>query len=145
LWQGGVRDARNITLLKKNRIRVVVFTAKEHNDFSIPDCFDTIRVRLDDKSNPDADEIRRYVKSADAISDRLLPYLLRGDSVLSSCRLGLNRSALISSFVLVKLGFTGEEAIKLVRRARGAGALYNPAFRRIIRAFAQAWQRSAAN
>lgn len=138
LFQGGAKDTKNIPLLDAKKIKAVVFTAKENNNFSLPDRFDVLRVRLRDKLNPDEAEIIRYWNAADQISERVVSYLLNGEDVLSSCALGLNRSGLISAFTLVKLGFTGTEAISMIRRARGMGALYNPAFRRIIRAFAKA-------
>lgn len=51
----------------------------------------------------------------------------RGQKVLVTCAMGLNRSGLISSIALVHLDRTPHEAIRAVRRAR-PGALYNQRF-----------------
>jgi len=51
-----------------------------------------------------------------------------GRRVLVRCSGGLNRSGLVVASTLVRLGHPPEEAIDLVRRARGPWALTNPAF-----------------
>lgn len=51
-----------------------------------------------------------------------------GRTVLVRCSGGLNRSGLVVASALVRLGHGPEEAIALVRRARGPWALTNPAF-----------------
>ena len=51
-----------------------------------------------------------------------------GRRVLVRCSGGLNRSGLVVASTLVRLGYAPDEAIDLVRRARGPWALTNPAF-----------------
>jgi hypothetical protein len=51
-----------------------------------------------------------------------------GRRVLVRCSGGLNRSGLVVAGTLVRLGHGPDEAIALVRRARGPWALTNPAF-----------------
>ena len=54
--------------------------------------------------------------------------------VLIRCRHGLNRSALIAALVLVVRGWTPDEAVDVVRRAR-PGALSNPYFADLVRSW----------
>ena len=54
--------------------------------------------------------------------------------VLIRCRHGLNRSALIAALVLVARGWTPDEAVDVVRRAR-RGALSNPYFANLVRSW----------
>ena len=61
-----------------------------------------------------------------------------GRRVLVRCSGGLNRSGLVVAATLVRLGHGPDEAIGLVRRARGPWALTNPAFVRHLRALADA-------
>jgi protein-tyrosine phosphatase len=48
----------------------------------------------------------------------------QGYRVLCHCGMGHNRSALLAGLILTYLGFSGEEAIALIRKQR-MGALYN--------------------
>jgi protein-tyrosine phosphatase len=57
-----------------------------------------------------------------------------GHNVLLSCRHGWNRSGLLSALVLVKFGYPASEAIAMVLRARGEGALRNAHFRTYLEA-----------
>jgi len=50
-----------------------------------------------------------------------------GHKVLCHCLMGFNRSALLAGLILVYLGMTGEEVVKLLQSKR-AGALYNETF-----------------
>lgn len=59
-----------------------------------------------------------------------------GRRVLVRCSGGLNRSGLLVAATLVRLGYAPDEAIGLVRGARGPWALTNPAFVTHVRALA---------
>jgi protein-tyrosine phosphatase len=50
-----------------------------------------------------------------------------GHIVLSHCGMGHNRSALLMGVMLTYLGFSGEEAVTLIRQKR-LGALYNKTY-----------------
>jgi hypothetical protein len=56
-----------------------------------------------------------------------------GRRVLVRCSGGLNRSGLVVASTLVRLGHTPDDAIDLVRGARGPWALTNPAFVSFLR------------
>ena len=64
----------------------------------------------------------------DELADVVAQALGAGRKVLVRCSGGLNRSGLVVASVLVRLGHGPDEAIALVRRARGPWALTNPGF-----------------
>jgi protein-tyrosine phosphatase len=51
----------------------------------------------------------------------------QGESILTHCKLGLNRSGLLVGLILTYLGLSGESAVTLLRERR-PGALYNEIF-----------------
>lgn len=85
----------------------------------------------DDPTRPmREDEIVTAVNAAQRVARRLRA----GRRVLSSCAMGLNRSSLIAALAMSDVyGMTADEIITRVRRARGAWALSNPNFERLLR------------
>lgn len=59
----------------------------------------------------------------------------RGSTVISLCQQGLNRSGLFAALILVNLGKSAEEAIRLVK-ASEPNALFNLNFLKYIQEFA---------
>lgn len=55
-----------------------------------------------------------------------------GQKVLFTCMAGLNRSSLVCSLVMLKMGMDPSRIVELVRNARGPAALSNSYFRSII-------------
>jgi hypothetical protein len=53
---------------------------------------------------------------------------MRGRKVLIRCQAGWNRSGLVTALVLLKAGYTPEDAIELIREKRSAFALCNDHF-----------------
>ena len=51
-----------------------------------------------------------------------------GDRVLIRCQAGLNRSGLVTALVLIKEGYSPDQAIDLIRAKRGEDALCNSQF-----------------
>lgn len=62
------------------------------------------------------------------LAERIAAEVDAGRRVLVRCSGGLNRSGLVVATTLVEQGRTPEEAIALVRAARGPWALTNPGF-----------------
>jgi protein-tyrosine phosphatase len=58
----------------------------------------------------------------------------RGDRVLVTCMQGRNRSGLIAALALRRLGVSADDAVSMVRSARGIGALNNAHFLALLRA-----------
>ena len=56
-----------------------------------------------------------------------------GKKVLIRCQAGLNRSGLIMALVLMKEGYTADEAITLIRQNRSEWALCNSTFEKWLR------------
>lgn len=54
--------------------------------------------------------------------------LKNGDRLLVRCQAGLNRSGLVTALILMKEGFSAEDAIDLIRTKRHEDALFNESF-----------------
>jgi protein-tyrosine phosphatase len=93
---------------------------------------EVIHAPLDDAPNRPMteEEIAIATKAAGRVARRLLA----GRRVLSSCAMGLNRSALIAAIAMnTVFGMGADEIIRRLRRARGAWSLSNPNFERLVR------------
>jgi protein-tyrosine phosphatase len=66
------------------------------------------------------------------LADWLFSEWKLGKKVAARCQAGWNRSGLIVALVLLKDGFTAEEAISLIRDRRSPNALCNPHFVKFI-------------
>jgi protein-tyrosine phosphatase len=69
-------------------------------------------------------DLNRLREAVDFANNRLQ----NGDRVLVRCQAGLNRSGLVTALVLIKQGFSAQSAIDLIRKHRGADALFNHNF-----------------
>ena len=132
LYQGNKKDSLDVYGLDQAGIKVVVFAAFENNKSHLPDRFDVIRARLGDVFFPNQAQADHIESRAEKVADVTAFYLANGFNVLSTCAAGWIRSGLVSGFTLVKCGVPGEQAIQMIRRARGPMALGNPAFRSMI-------------
>lgn len=76
------------------------------------------------------DEIAIATKAA----KRVAQLLRSGRRVLSTCQLGLNRSSLVAALAMHDVyGMSANELVTRLRRARGAWALSNPNFEKLLR------------
>jgi protein-tyrosine phosphatase len=82
-----------------------------------------LRVPLDD-ARLSTTEAQLALRASKAVAEAVR----RGESVLVTCHMGLNRSGLISALALRRLGYSANDAIAAVRRARGDYALSNESF-----------------
>jgi protein tyrosine phosphatase len=65
----------------------------------------------------------------------------RGQRVLIRCQAGMNRSGLIMALVLIREGYTAEDAINLIRAKRSKHALFNGRFESWLKeASVEAWR-----
>lgn len=78
---------------------------------------------------PKGSELNRARVAADYVAR----HITAGSRVLVTCLGGLNRSGLVVGLALRELGYDAEEAIRLVRAARGPFALSNKHFVEVIR------------
>ncbi len=70
-----------------------------------------------------------------------LPVIQRGEPVLIYCRQGRHRSVAMSSAVLIAMGYSAEEAMKLIKERRRKADPRAWHIRRVIKKFERAWNR----
>ena len=76
------------------------------------------------------DEVEIATKTA----DRVARLIRSGRRVLSTCQMGINRSSLIAALAMHDVyGMNADEIVAKLRRARGAWALSNPNFEKLLR------------
>lgn len=86
------------------------------------------RILLDDDQPSDYD-----VQLAYELAERLArAKQRRGERILITCAAGLNRSGLIMGLTMRRIGYTGEQAVALIRKARGPRALSNAWFEALV-------------
>lgn len=125
LWQSAAPPTGS--LLQKCGFGMVALCAFEYQPPAI--AFPGIEVvhapNLDDFDNPPT---REMLTGALAAANQLVAGMRRGQKVLSTCRMGVNRSGLVTALALVQfLGVGGAEAIRIIRQGRHF-ALSNPQF-----------------
>lgn len=89
------------------------------------------RVMLNDFRPATPMEYAAAVAAAEVAAD----WYRRGKRILITCGAGLNRSGLVTGLTMRYLGFTADDAIALIRRARGPNAIKNSNFVAFIRSF----------
>jgi protein-tyrosine phosphatase len=77
------------------------------------------------------EQLPRAIKAAEVVA----AYVRAGKRVLVTCAAGWNRSGLINALALRRLGYSADDAIVLIRKARGKHALGNEVFQRMVREF----------
>lgn len=134
IWQGGIDDVRLLLAKPPTRIHTVGLFAEEEPppEHRHPD-YELLFLGYDDNFFAFGDEEARIKEIVDHASDRFADRLRSGKGVISSCAMGFNRSGLVTAVTLIKLGVDPDDAIAMIRKARGPRALSNPAFVRIIR------------
>ncbi len=73
-----------------------------------------------DEDLPDLDKLH-------AVANLGATLVEKGHKVLTHCRMGFNRSALVAGLILIYLGMTGADVVDLLRLKR-PGALFNEVF-----------------
>ncbi len=107
---------------------VVVLAAEEHQPVGAP--LDGARcLPLRDDDEPVGPELLELVR---AVAREVADHVEAGGSALCTCAMGLNRSGLVAALALRELGYSADEAIQLVREARGPLALRNEQFVRLV-------------
>ena len=124
LWQGGhdVRPSSPTACVVGHEFDLVVSLATREG-YGPPAEVEHVVLRMADAA-VDGGTAERVA----AIADRVATAVDAGRRVLVRCSGGLNRSGLVVASALVRTGRTPEEAMALVRAARGPWALTNPGF-----------------
>ena len=81
-----------------------------------------------DDGPPSQEDWKLACETADLVHD----HIEAGRRVYVSCLAGINRSCWVVALALKKRGFTGKEAIALIRKQRGSIALTNDFFVALI-------------
>jgi protein-tyrosine phosphatase len=82
---------------------------------------------------PDSNLDEKTVKELLSISEWLYSEWKQGKRCLSRCQAGLNRSSIVTALVLMRDGWSAEDAIELIREKR-PGALFNQSFVKFLHA-----------
>jgi len=110
---------------------VLVLCAEEFQ----PPAFWYPRVQVIHAPNDDRFELptREELAGAIAAARQVSVALKAGQKVLVTCRMGINRSGLVSALALhMTYGMSGREAIRLVKQKRKPRALTNPGFVEVL-------------
>jgi hypothetical protein len=134
LWQGGTDDLDTIWELDRPQVAEItkkdfdsVFTAyawANPCDWLVKE----VRFPFYDGRIEDIDLVELYQVVRIAHDD-----WKRGKKVLIRCQAGWNRSGLIMALVLMREGYTADEAINLIRQKRSPNALCNKGFENWLR------------
>lgn len=132
VWQsnGSHREARHSSVGDDPSWDYVVsayFDRSSRNP--IPQC-DMRHVFFDDTEDGLEPEVWLKIKSA--VEEVVARWRL-GQKVLVRCQAGYNRSGMMMSLILMRLGFSAEKAICQVRRRRGKDVLTNHVFEQYVR------------
>lgn len=77
---------------------------------------------------PDGEIIDAYIPHIESLAEWAHAEWASGQRVLVRCAGGMNRSGLVTALVLLRVGYSVDDAIELVRARRSASALTNTSF-----------------
>ena len=133
LWRdsdGRIRDGRHSGVSSDPSWDYVVSSHIEgYHEKSLPQC-DMRLVLFDDTEAGLSEEIWSKIGS---VVDEVVARWKQSQKILVRCQAGLNRSGMLMSLILMRLGYTADGAIELVRKRRGKDVLVNQAFERYVR------------
>lgn len=77
---------------------------------------------------PDGDMIDEYIARIEALAEWAHGEWVSGRRVLIRCAGGMNRSGLVTALVLLRVGYSADDAVALIQHRRSPEALTNPSF-----------------
>lgn len=83
---------------------------------------------------PDGYLAQQHIDAVRGLAQDGAAAVTAGRHVLARCQAGYNRSGLLAAFILIRLGYTANDAIALIRERRGPHALCNEHFVELIHA-----------
>ena len=129
----GIRGAAHFDKTIFDTFDVVVLCAEElQSRVQAPEGKALFKIPLDDDIyRPIPDDVGEVLHDAAA---RLTTYCAGGQSVLTTCAEGRNRSGVMTALILMYgYGMDAGTAIKLIRKKRPKGCLGNPMFEQFLR------------
>lgn len=116
LWQGGCEDG--MVLPRHFRHLISLYQWEEY----------TVNHGLDSRLVVEMyDDVDQTFGQVDALARWVKNCVAHGPTLVH-CQAGLNRSSLVAGRTLTMMGYTGKQAIKLLRENRSEACLCNPAF-----------------
>ena len=113
IWIGNHRSSMDGDFLQKERINVVFNCTRDHPFFN----YTSIRYRLDVHDR--ASDLLRMRKKIDWASYMLNRHMQKGDRILIHCHAGLQRSATLLAYTLIRYKqMTMKDAVSLIRSRR---------------------------
>lgn len=113
-------------------VDVLVLCAKEYQPPALMFHGTVIRCPLDDGPPPTRDEVNRALLASKAVAAALSSK----KRVLSTCQMGLNRSAFVAALALGRLTYaSADELVAQMRARRDPRCLSNPHFLELLRKF----------
>lgn len=121
LWQGGCEDGLVLPRFIKHLVSLYPWEEYEvqHNLRS------SLTVRMFDSLDQSFDQVAAIAEWVDGC--------VKDGPTLVHCQAGLNRSSLVAGCALTLAGFSGQEAVELLREKRSPACLCNPAFESHLR------------
>lgn len=132
LWveDGRIRDGRHSSVSDDSSWDYVISAYIEgFHEKTLPRC-DMRLVLFDDTEKGLEEETWAMISSA---VDEAVARWKQSQKILVRCQAGYNRSGLLMSLILMRLGYTADGAIELVRKHRGKDVLVNKSFERYVR------------
>jgi len=121
------------SLVAQQNIDLIIFAAKEYQPRHEYANLDRILVPLTDSPFLTDSEIFMLLEAVDEVSTNAASYLTKGKNVISSCHAGLNRSGIITAFILAKLtDVPKQKIIEHIRILRHPEALSNKLFEALV-------------
>lgn len=121
LWQGGCRDGLVLPTNIKHLVSLYPWESYTVNH----ELHSSLEVVMYDSLGQSLDQV-------DAIAE-WVKVCVADAPTLVHCQAGLNRSSLVAGTALKKLGFSGEEAVEMLRSRRSPACLCNPTFAVAVR------------
>lgn len=127
---GRIRDGRSSSISNDPSWDYVVSAYIEgYSEKTLPQC-DMRLVLFDDTEEGLDEDTWRRVGSA---VDEAVARYKQNQKILVRCQAGYNRSGMLMCLILMRLGYTADEAIELARECRGKDVLINKSFERYVR------------
>lgn len=123
LWQGGCPDYGSVALPKG--FDYVLSLYPWGAQYILPEGCERDIVTMYDALDQDTAQV-------DELAEGVAERVLAGEVVLIHCQAGLNRSGMLTAHVLKKLGYTGEQALKMLRDGRSPLVCCNETFEQFI-------------
>jgi protein-tyrosine phosphatase len=142
LWQGGHDYRRNdgaiVTAVPRFEFNLVVTLYRARCCRTTPGCGPDPGVEHIVCEVPDGPLLDLDRVELGETADRAAELVTAGKRVLVRCQAGYNRSGLVVALTLIRLGYTADAAVALIRERRSPHALFNEHFQRYIREVARA-------